>query len=665
MKSTNPPSKYIHAIFLLSFILSFVLSFAAGLYAGDFRVIALNSRRAVIVSDDSGENWNECSKNLPPAVIPEKIVADPCNNIFLITARSGLFKFDSKTGRWLGMNSAELISPLMNGQARDCRRISAFAVKEDEPDKIALSTRHSIYMSDASSQMYKKLYDKDSGYYITALAFGKGAGELYAGTSGDGLFKISNGRLVGCSKGLPCEPHSGGMVFYEEISHIISDTKTIYLGMNFGGGIIASSDRGASWSDLKIPLKKELLYDIFDMKLRKNYLYVSSSAGIYRYHIESSAWSRLDYDSLIEEVSGNPDNLSFLVIDDSDKYPPLFYKIRDPRIKKFKDVAHAASGKKAIYTSAPSVGKKLNEHVAFIKANGFNSVVIDLKDDFGDLCFSSKNKTANEMGAVKRYLNVNRVIKAFKKEDIYVIARLVVFKDERLYCAYDNKYAIWDWKNGSPWKGNPREFWVDPYSEFVRSYNIDIAVELQDLGFDEIQFDYIRFPSDGPVDRCLYRYKENSALYKSEILCRFLSDAKERLDVPVSADVYGYNAWYRLGSQIGQDVREFAEIVDVVCPMNYPSHFGRLFYNNGNDLDRAYRIIYDGGRRSKKITGENAVIRPYLQAFNLLSPSWGPEYINSQITGAEKSGCGGYTFWNSRGDYSMVGRARSASSEKK
>jgi hypothetical protein len=97
--------------------------------------------------------------------------------------------------------------------------------------------------------------------------------------------------------------------------------------------------------------------------------------------------------------------------------------------------------------------------------------------------------------------------------------------------------------------------------------------------------------------------------------------------------------------------------------MNYSSHFGRLFYNSGSDIDRTSRIIYDGGRRARKIVNGNVLIRPYLQAFNLLSPSWGPGYINCQINGAVTSGCSGYTFWNARGDYKMVARAASACSK--
>jgi hypothetical protein len=99
--------------------------------------------------------------------------------------------------------------------------------------------------------------------------------------------------------------------------------------------------------------------------------------------------------------------------------------------------------------------------------------------------------------------------------------------------------------------------------------------------------------------------------------------------------------------------------------MNYPSHFGKLFYTDGPERERSYRILYDGGRRAKKIVEDNTLVRPYLQAFNLLSPTWGPEYINSQITGALKSGCSGYTLWNSRGDYKMAGKALSLPSGKK
>jgi hypothetical protein len=106
-------------------------------------------------------------------------------------------------------------------------------------------------------------------------------------------------------------------------------------------------------------------------------------------------------------------------------------------------------------------------------------------------------------------------------------------------------------------------------------------------------------------------------------------------------------------------MEEFGTIVDAICPMVYPSHFGSRFYSAIPADKRPYSIVYDGGIRAHAITGNTVVIRPYLQAFRLMAPTWGPGYISSQVSGAEKSGCSGYIFWNAKGEYAVVEQALS------
>jgi hypothetical protein len=125
-----------------------------------------------------------------------------------------------------------------------------------------------------------------------------------------------------------------------------------------------------------------------------------------------------------------------------------------------------------------------------VERNGFNAVVIDVKDDHGIINAPIESKTAKELGAV-RNTNIKDIIRQLHAKGIYVIARNVTFKDKKMYEAYNSKYAIWDKFSNKPWVGLPREKWCDPYSKFVRDYNIEIARETAKLGFDEIQFDYI------------------------------------------------------------------------------------------------------------------------------------------------------------------------------
>ncbi len=636
--------------------------------ASQFKIILLTSNKGILQSEKNGAIWKDLNQGLPPEFIPERIDADPEKNLYLVTRRSGIFRLGKNAVSWEDLNSDLFRRVSSLKKNNEYRKISALSVDSGMSSKIAIATKHSIFIKSGSVKPWKRYNRKISENYITALSQGGKSGEIFAGTSYDGLIKYNAGAATWISSNLPKEPYSKKRYFYEEISHIAVDGNNpavIYAGLNFGGGVYKSHDGGKNWVDLRHPGKPGSLYEVCDLKFYRDRVYVSTADGIYSLDREKSEWKSLDITFIKSSLQANNNYLSFLLIDKSGIYPPLFIKLKDPMVKKRKDFKGAADNKKAIYISIPSIRKRLDTYIKFINESNLNAVVIDMKDDFGHLCYESNLKVGKEIGAVKRPVNIKGILDKLKQNNIYSVARIVVFKDEKLYNAYNKKYAILDKEKMVPWRGNPREFWVDPYSEFVRNYNIEIAEELEKMGFDEIQFDYIRFPSDGPIDKCYYRFKKDSNGYKSEILSDFLIEAKERLNVPVSVDIYGYNAWYRFGSIIGQDAEEFSEIIDVVCPMVYPSHFGKRFYMNGPRHKRSYRVVHDGGKRTGKIIGHNALIRPYLQAFKLMSPTWGTEYINNQIQGAEDSGCHGYTFWNAGGRYKILKEALTAVSKKK
>jgi hypothetical protein len=201
------------------------------------------------------------------------------------------------------------------------------------------------------------------------------------------------------------------------------------------------------------------------------------------------------------------------------------------------------------------------------------------------------------------------------------------------------------------------EHWVDPFSEDVWQYNIDIALELEALGVDEIQFDYIRFPSDGPVDRATYRHGGPSA-DRVAALAGFLSSARQQLAIPIGVDVFGFNAWFRT-RYLGQDIAVLSEYVDVISPMNYPSHFSRAFLPDMGYFERSRYIYEHGSERAAAIAGPDTIIRPYVQAFLI-----GPEleydeaeyssYLREQLEGTLASPADGFTLWNASGRYYML-----------
>ena len=139
----------------------------------------------------------------------------------------------------------------------------------------------------------------------------------------------------------------------------------------------------------------------------------------------------------------------------------------------------------------------------------------------------------------------------------------------------------------------------------------------------------------------------------------FLQQARRETGVPVSVDIYGFNAWYRFGNIIGQDIQFLSRFVDVICPMIYPSHFCASFYSRYPVADKPYYIVKDSTIRSIYLSSKRAVIHGWLQDFNYLSPTWGPDYILKQIKAVDDGGAYSWSLWNPAGDHSMSDRALS------
>ena len=199
---------------------------------------------------------------------------------------------------------------------------------------------------------------------------------------------------------------------------------------------------------------------------------------------------------------------------------------------------------------------------------------------------------------------------------------------------------------------------MDPYAPDVWEYNTAIARELISRGFDEIQFDYIRFPTDGyNLKNAEFRWWQKG-MDKESALVSFLSYARKNIDAPIGIDIYGANGWYRSGSRTGQDVEMLAKYVDVVSPMFYPSHFEQGFMNYQPYPDRPYRIYFYGTYRTTVIGRNRIVVRPWVQAFNL-NVSYDRQYYNSdyvqkEIFGVRDGVNRGYMYWNNQGNYETI-----------
>lgn len=339
-----------------------------------------------------------------------------------------------------------------------------------------------------------------------------------------------------------------------------------------------------------------------------------------------------------------------------------------------------AVNRKCIYIPAgQSHGKQLERHLQTVENNGLNGIVIDMKDDLGMIRFDAKSAAVVEKDSVSRYaIALDPFVKKMKERGIYLIARVVVFKDKKLHYYKDGKYAIKNSKTGKNWQGFKRykktydeagnvngrvaeyydEYWVDPYCEEVWAYNVAVAQELIERGFDEIQFDYIRFPTDGSnLANASYTWREKG-MNRESALISFLSHARENIDAPIGIDIYGSNGWYRSGVRTGQDAELLAKYVDVICPMFYPSHFEQDFLAHAPAEDRTYRIYYMGGYRNSLVVHNRAVIRPWVQTFSLPvtydRKYYGKEYVRREILGVRDSLNVGYMYWNNSGRYDEV-----------
>lgn len=321
---------------------------------------------------------------------------------------------------------------------------------------------------------------------------------------------------------------------------------------------------------------------------------------------------------------------------------------------------------------------------------GLDSVVVDLKDDYGRLRFEPRDPLVKAIGRTVNPLDIEAFVAEMKAKNRYLIARIVVFKDQRLHEYSGGAYAVWDSRESKPWRGYEwetkevpvpvpegappsaaapamtsvterkyyGEYWVDPYSEKVWEYNVAIAREIIARGFDEVQFDYIRFPTDGTnLGDARYRWKD-AGMDMESALMSFLSYARTNISAPISIDIYGANGWYRSGVRTGQDVELLARYVDAICPMFYPSHFEQTFMGFEPAVQRPYRIYRIGTLRNSYIARKKVVIRPYVQAFYLnvrYDRAWySPEYVALEVDGVRDASNEGLLFWNNSGRYDDI-----------
>jgi hypothetical protein len=315
---------------------------------------------------------------------------------------------------------------------------------------------------------------------------------------------------------------------------------------------------------------------------------------------------------------------------------------------------------KGLYLSFYGIGdRSLRESaLKLAQENELNALVIDVKGDRGMIPYKSTIPLSSEIGGQRiiTVRDVNDLMRSLKEKGIYTIARIVVFKDNLLATAKP-ELAVKN-QRGEIWRDRENLAWVDPFMKEVWNYNIEIAIEAAQLGFDEIQFDYVRFPDDGSPVFSMPNTLEN----RVRAVTGFLSEAKNRLtpyNVYLGADVFGYVFWNQNDTNIGQRLEDLAPHVDYLCPMLYPSGFQYGIPGYRIPVMNPYEIVYLTLKRAQQRANLPSVrFRPWLQAFRDYAFDkryFGDREISEQIHGANQFGSHGWMLWNPGNTYTSAG----------
>jgi len=299
--------------------------------------------------------------------------------------------------------------------------------------------------------------------------------------------------------------------------------------------------------------------------------------------------------------------------------------------------------------TASSSTPQFKQALEIIENTPLNALVIDMKNVKGDLTYNTRIPEAKHIGASRfsTIKDLSSYVRALKSRGIYLIARIAVFKDRRQARAYPGRAV--HTRGGRIWRDRHGEMWVDPFDPAARSYTISIAEEVARMGFDEINFDYIRFPAH----RGGLNYdRPDTRSNRVDAIDAFLEEAGKRLHtlgVRVSVDIFGYVLWNRTDMGIGQILEKMSPHVDYICPMLYPSGFYRGSVSFSNPAAHPYEIVRVSLGKGVARGVPASKFRPWLQAFRDYAFSrhqYREHEIAAQIRAAEQMGSSGWFLWN-------------------
>jgi hypothetical protein len=292
---------------------------------------------------------------------------------------------------------------------------------------------------------------------------------------------------------------------------------------------------------------------------------------------------------------------------------------------------------------------RLKHLIGIADSTEINALIIDVKDEFGLNYESSDPMVKKNAGTQVKAHNLRALVDTIRAHGILPVARIVVFKDS--VTARNNPEHTIRKADGSAWHDKKGQTWVNPYANAIWEYNFRVAEEAIKMGFGEVQFDYIRFPE--PYKSLPPQvFPEQAGRTKPQVLSEFLSAARTRfakLGVRTTADIFGLVTTVGGALEVGQRFEPIAQSVDVVLPMVYPSHYPpgsfQLPHPNADPYTVVHIAISRARERDEKLGIRGEHVRPWLQAFSIGNPKYGPHELEEQKRGVYDSGFDGWVMW--------------------
>jgi hypothetical protein len=281
-----------------------------------------------------------------------------------------------------------------------------------------------------------------------------------------------------------------------------------------------------------------------------------------------------------------------------------------------------------------------------------NAFVFDTKNEFGEVMYLSEDEQAFPMEAIINKYDVHERLAMAKEHGLYTITRIVTFQDVFVGRHYPD-HAVQDISTGGVWQTWEGRTWIDPTNRDSWDYPIRLGIEACEFGFDEIQFDYVRFPTDGLTANAVYKDPEAAASQEGRVatIAAFLEEARSQispLGCAISADIFSIVMSVGNDQGIGQKIEELSYSVDALSPMLYPSHYGSGWLNLDNPNDHPETVMREALDKSVNRLEGGAHMRPWLQAF-----AWSTEQMREAIETADSYGIG-WLLWNSKGEFEQA-----------